>query len=256
MRKLICVVLVLGMILSAMPAMADMSLYDVWYEMTRSAPEHSSKKQLKKTNNGRWIDGFWVGEVTNSMLDCAEYLPYNADSGEDVICAWLEGTYHPELPLFEILATDIDNTDVEFEASEFYSFYDGKEEVAVGEFYSVDVTLETPYGDEHYGLICFVWMDRFGEQAAEYLITFGDLGALSLGSSAATSNYLGNMYVVNCEEWVSLRAMPSTKSERMRKVPLYADVENCFYAGNGFILCEYDGAVGYILEEYLNIATY
>ena len=44
MKKLICVVLVLGMILSAMPAMADMSLYDVWYEMTRSAPEHSSKK--------------------------------------------------------------------------------------------------------------------------------------------------------------------------------------------------------------------
>lgn len=252
MKKLFCILLVLGIMLSALPAMADMSLYDVWFELTWSAPEHTSKKQVKKTNNGRYIDGFWVGEVTNSMLDCAQYLPYDDDTGEDVICAWLEGTYHPELPLFEVLAEDIEHVDVEFDGSEFYSFYDGREEVAVGELYGVDVTMETPYGEESIGMICFVWMDRFGEQAAEYYVTFGDLGGYAKVGSSSTVNYMGNLVVVNCEEWVSLRAQPSTKSERMTKVPLHALVENCYLAGNGFVLCEYNGMCGFILEEYLN----
>ena len=143
MKKLLCAILILSVLLSMGSAMADSSLYDVWYESTWSVPEHTSKKQVSRTNNGRYIDGFWVGEVTNSMMECAEYLPYNADTGEDVICAWLEGTYHPELPLFESLAENIEHVDVKIDPdwTEFYSYYDGKEEVAISEFYSVDVTI-------------------------------------------------------------------------------------------------------------------
>ena len=59
------------------------------------------------------------------------------------------------------------------------------------------------------------------------------------------------MAVVNCEEWVSLREKPDTKSARIAKVPLYAHVEDCELAENGFIRGSYDGDTGYILEKYL-----
>ena len=59
------------------------------------------------------------------------------------------------------------------------------------------------------------------------------------------------MRVCNCEEWVSLRAEPNTKSERLIKVPLGETVENCSPADDRFTYCEYEGRAGYILTEYL-----
>ena len=255
MKKLLCLMLVLGMLLAAAPAMADMSLYDIWEELTWAVPDHSSKKKLSSTNNDRWVDGFRVGEVSNSMMQSA-FGTRSGGTAEELLAAWHSQSYYLDQPFLEIMVTDLAHVDMEIESSEFYSFYKGREEVAIAEFYSVDIDFETPYGNEPYGLIFCVSMDRFGEQSAQYIVTFGDLGALGNVSGASTGNYLGDMYVVNCEEWVSLRAMPSTKSERMRKVPLYADVENCFDAGNGFVFCEYDGAAGFILEEYLVPASY
>ena len=63
--------------------------------------------------------------------------------------------------------------------------------------------------------------------------------------------YAYNMVVVNCDEWVSLRAEPSKSSERLAKVPLGAVVADCLYPQDGFISCSYEGVRGYILEEYL-----
>ncbi len=60
------------------------------------------------------------------------------------------------------------------------------------------------------------------------------------------------MRVIDCEEWVSLRAKPSTKSERLEKIPLYETVFNCREAEGGFIRCEArDGKEGYVLSKYL-----
>ena len=58
--------------------------------------------------------------------------------------------------------------------------------------------------------------------------------------------------VVNCEEWVSLRAAPDTTAERLAKVPLGAEVTDCALAGNGFVACAYAGQAGYILGDYLS----
>ena len=74
------------------------------------------------------------------------------------------------------------------------------------------------------------------------------LAALAMLCGAALAE---EMAVVNCEEWVSLRAEPSTSAQRLAKVPLGALVENCIYASDGFVACEYQGAKGYILAEYL-----
>lgn len=63
--------------------------------------------------------------------------------------------------------------------------------------------------------------------------------------------YVGEMRVVNCDEWVSLREGPSTSASRIIAVPLGAIVENCAWYSSNFICCEYNGMVGYILSSYL-----
>jgi hypothetical protein len=40
--------------------------------------------------------------------------------------------------------------------------------------------------------------------------------------------YVGNMEVVNCREWVSMREAPSTKARRVVKVSLGSIVSNCY----------------------------
>ncbi|MBQ2700116.1 MAG: hypothetical protein IJF65_03060 [Clostridia bacterium] len=65
---------------------------------------------------------------------------------------------------------------------------------------------------------------------------------------------LGDMQVVNCEDWVSLRASPDAQSKRLVKVPLGDTVTGCVSQGNGFIQCTYKGKTGYIKEEYLTLA--
>ena len=67
----------------------------------------------------------------------------------------------------------------------------------------------------------------------------------------ADSEYIGNMEVVNCNEWVSLRESPSTSSKRLVKVSLGAIVSNCEQLNEDWIYAEYDGYSGYILAMYL-----
>ena len=62
---------------------------------------------------------------------------------------------------------------------------------------------------------------------------------------------IGSMYVVNCDEWVSLRATPSKSANRVAKIPLGAKVNNCIRHDKKWIYCEYDGKCGFVLSEYL-----
>lgn len=64
--------------------------------------------------------------------------------------------------------------------------------------------------------------------------------------------YIGDCYVVNCDEWVSLREHADTSSSRLTKVPLGARVSNVYNTSFGFFYCEYNGYRGFILKEYLS----
>lgn len=70
-------------------------------------------------------------------------------------------------------------------------------------------------------------------------------------SAESAEGYLGEMTVVNCEEWVSLRAWASTSADRLAMIPLDATVEKCAWFTPEFIRCEYEGLVGYVLADYL-----
>ena len=63
--------------------------------------------------------------------------------------------------------------------------------------------------------------------------------------------YIGDMEVVNCKEWVSLRKRPSTSATRLESVPLGAIVTDCRNMTGDFIECTYNGKTGYILKKYL-----
>ena len=66
--------------------------------------------------------------------------------------------------------------------------------------------------------------------------------------------YAGDMVVVNCEEWVSMRAEPSTGAARVARVPLGATVTDCAWYTADFVYGCYDGQYGYILGAYLAAA--
>lgn len=65
-----------------------------------------------------------------------------------------------------------------------------------------------------------------------------------------TTEYLA-YYVVNCNEWVSLRAEPSVDSERLSKIPWGAEVRFVREAENGFKYVAYRGQLGYVPNEYV-----
>lgn len=59
------------------------------------------------------------------------------------------------------------------------------------------------------------------------------------------------MYVVKCEDWVSLREAPNTSAKRVTKIPFGATVNDCTESGSKWVYCNYGGAFGYILKSYL-----
>lgn len=71
--------------------------------------------------------------------------------------------------------------------------------------------------------------------------------------ASAENEFYGNMEIVNCSEWVSLREKPRTNAARIIKVPLGALVTQCQQYGNGWVYAEYDGEQGYIQDKYVQV---
>lgn len=69
-------------------------------------------------------------------------------------------------------------------------------------------------------------------------------------------------YIVNCDEWISLREYPSTEAPRLAEIPLGAQVTvyNRFYRSgepgiyNLFYKVTYRGIEGYALCHYIRLA--
>ena len=81
--------------------------------------------------------------------------------------------------------------------------------------------------------------------------------ASSIGSSDSAA-YVSEMesanqlYIIGCDECVTLREFPDKSAKALSRVPLWESVENLGPAGNGFTMVAYNGKVGYILTEYLD----
>ena len=70
-------------------------------------------------------------------------------------------------------------------------------------------------------------------------------------SMTITVNAAETMYVVNCNQCVSLREYPSTSAYKITDVPLYSTVTSIGWQ-NGFNQVIYNGNVGWILSDYID----
>ena len=72
-----------------------------------------------------------------------------------------------------------------------------------------------------------------------------------IGYEYSEEDYLGNMQIVNCQSYASLRDYPSTSANLLVRVPLGEIVTNVFYQDERFSYCIYNGVEGYILNSNL-----
>ena len=73
-----------------------------------------------------------------------------------------------------------------------------------------------------------------------------------IGYEYSESDYMGNMQIVNCTAYASLRDYPSTNGNLLVRVPLGDIVTNVFYHDDKFCYCIYNGIEGYILTRNLS----
>ena len=59
------------------------------------------------------------------------------------------------------------------------------------------------------------------------------------------------MYVVNCNEFITLRSQPDTSASELNRIPLGAQVDIIGASENGFAKVSYKGQTGYALANYL-----
>ena len=69
---------------------------------------------------------------------------------------------------------------------------------------------------------------------------------------ASNTDVVDTYYVVNCNEWITLRSSPSTSATSLARMPLGQAVGFIENVGNGFCKVNYDGVVGYALAAYLS----
>lgn len=74
---------------------------------------------------------------------------------------------------------------------------------------------------------------------------------LSTTPRAQVKKYV-TYYVVNCNEYISLRSAPDTNASALCNIPLGASVSCISTADNGFLKVIYNGVTGYALASYLS----
>ncbi len=91
-----------------------------------------------------------------------------------------------------------------------------------------------------------------GYALASYLSDTPGSGApVSVAPNTGASSYT-TMYVVNCNEYITLRTQPDTSASEIRKIPLGEPVSYIESASNGFYKISYLGDTGYALASYLS----
>ena len=68
----------------------------------------------------------------------------------------------------------------------------------------------------------------------------------------ANDKVISTMYVVECNQSITLRDAPSIYANELAQIPLGQAVGFIENAGNGFYKINYDGLIGYALAKYLS----
>ena len=74
---------------------------------------------------------------------------------------------------------------------------------------------------------------------------------LTASASRGVPNTEGMLFVVKCNDYISLRSYASTSAPVLAHIPLGASVRFVRSAANGFSYVYYRGSLGYIMNDYL-----
>lgn len=160
---------------------------------------------------------------------------------------------------FVRLCANMNSYDFELIESELYGW--GMDECGAHlreEFYLVRGT----NGSEECMFLLALYCEADGGEGVEFAwYSYYDLRTINPGDSDDDYNPgdysdfgepMGDMYVVNCREWVSLRAEMNTSSARLAKVPLGAKVTEVYFWTDEFAWCTYNNQTGFIQTRYLS----
>lgn len=75
-------------------------------------------------------------------------------------------------------------------------------------------------------------------------------------AAVTQAQVLTTLYVVNCNESITLRVSDSTNAKEISQIPLGAAVSFMENAANGFYKVSYNGSTGYALASYLSVDPY
>ena len=95
------------------------------------------------------------------------------------------------------------------------------------------------------------WTECWYNDQHGYILSTYLSNATSGSSASDSADYLGKLTVVNCKEFVTLRAKPSTGASSITKVAKGQKVDAYYHDGT-FCRCVYNGMTGYILSKYLS----
>ena len=109
---------------------------------------------------------------------------------------------------------------------------------------------QIPYGEA----VSYIGTSEKGVYKVSY---HGDTGYalasyLSYQPAPPKTNTYTTMWVVNCNDSITLRTSPSTKATEICQIPLGATVSYIESASNGFYKITYLGKTGYALASYLS----
>ena len=109
---------------------------------------------------------------------------------------------------------------------------------------------QIPYGEA----VSYIGTSENGFYKVSY---HGDTGYalasyLSYQPAPPKTNTYTTMWVVNCNDSITLRTSPSTKATEICQIPLGATVSYIESASNGFYKVTYLGKTGYALASYLS----
>ena len=235
MKKFLCVLLCLSLVLGIMPAFAT-GISDVMqvanchsYVSLRVSPDKNSTR-LVKVHLGELVTG--CQSASNGFVKCT----FDGQTGyilEKYLKTTTEPSYANVLPNQQVTRC---NTWVSLR-KEADTSSERLTKVPLG------ATVRSCVLEGQF--VKCTYSGKTGYILAKYLKN------ASSSTVPAAENINGEARVINCSTFVSLRETPDTSAKRLAKVPLGAYVIAKGSVSNGFIKAEYKGQTGYILGTYL-----
>ena len=102
------------------------------------------------------------------------------------------------------------------------------------------------------GFFMVEYNGRSGYALSSYLSASNTGGSKKKTGSSSGYYYGQSLWVVKCNEYITLRSSASKSAESLDHIPLYAEVTYLEDASNGFLHVVYNGTSGYALAEYLD----